>query len=1335
MNITDFIVIFKKARITTNLLSFLIGGLFSFSVYAQTSHIVDFEVANNGYTATGAYGSGHSDFFNRTNYDLDNTTNEDGYFWGAEDMNVGNRELNIDQIDVTGALTFTFSIDMLTRGSADWDADDELIISYSIDGGSYQNLLWVQSVSSTDDNRPAAIDTDFNGDGECGVGNILPAMFGSGAGGCTVAASNFETFTATVAIPYNSSTLDVNLKFNGLTRGNEGLYIDNIIVEHDGGNSLPPPDVFSLVPNSDSQIDVTYDDNTNGDTVVIVFNTTGNFHNPASSPPAIGGTIAGGEIIVKNIGSATFNHTSLLPNTTYHYVAYSWNGSEYSNPIVISENTDPPVYSSFPYLDDFEMINNDWLSTSNNTTSWERGTPSGTILNVAKSGSNVYGTDLDDSYMANTQVELRSAIFNNTGNASNLQVSFFHWINSESSNDGLRFQYSLNGGSTWNDLNTGFAGWHNNVIDLQWDGTSASGYAKALAEVPGSANNSSVQFQFIFESNALNEEEGVLIDDFEVSRLVVEPVSGFVASVKGMSQIDLTWTLNGSGDDVVLARNTTNSFGALVSGNSYSVGDVIGTAEVVYVGNGLSYSETCLDGDQEYFYEIYSTNSSSVYSSGLNGYGTTQTKQFISGGGGAFSDLIISEYVEGSGNNEYLEIYNGTGTTIDLSGYSIKRYLNGNTSGSSSSLSGTLADGQVVVLRHNHASIYGGTTTQSNGCYFNGNDVLELLNGSTVIDAIGIIGDATNFAQDVTLVRKASICGGNGSYDSGEWDSYSQNTVAYLGSHSTTCSTSELAQSYTTSAGSWSTTGNWLDGQIPLSEDDVAIKNNVTIDGNYTCDTIVINEGATLIISAGNTLTVDGILVNRGIVIVQDEASIVQTSIVNANCGSDFQVTRNSGTLSNDTWYQYWSSPVSGETMGDVFTGSNTNDFYSFDGSWTSEGSGTTMTPGAGYATTGTIGITGSSENRTFSGSINNGNVTVNSSVSAAGFTLVGNPYPSALSAAKFLTDNSGQIEGTLWFWDHHTNESGGNNDAGDYATWNGSGGAGNSGDAPNGNIGTAQGFFVQAATGSPDVEFNNAQRISGNNDKFYKTNNTEQRKRAWFTLTNENNDVNQILVAFLPQATDGYDDFYDGKKFKAHPRLAFYSMINDEEFAIQGLPWLGLNKSKEIPLGVDAWVTGNMTIALDSLANWPTNYSITLEDRLMGTTVSLEDASDYSFTIDSVGTIQDRFYLHVSNVINGGGSIENPSDKGSEEEDNPTGVEELQENQLVVFRSGEELVISSDLSQLDQITVFDVSGRVVYDKTLTSNMVRIPWNSNGVFIVSITTVDGEKHNSKVNFY
>ena len=42
------------------------------------------------------------------------------------------------------------------------------------------------------------------------------------------------------------------------------------------------------------------------------------------------------------------------------------------------------------------------------------------------------------------------------------------------------------------------------------------------------------------------------------------------------------------------------------------------------------------------------------------------------------SDLFFSEYVEGSSYNKALEIYNGTGSTIDLSFYRVEQDKNGN---------------------------------------------------------------------------------------------------------------------------------------------------------------------------------------------------------------------------------------------------------------------------------------------------------------------------------------------------------------------------------------------------------------------------------------------------------------------------------------------------------------------------------------------------------------------------------------------------------------------------------------------------------------------------------
>jgi len=39
----------------------------------------------------------------------------------------------------------------------------------------------------------------------------------------------------------------------------------------------------------------------------------------------------------------------------------------------------------------------------------------------------------------------------------------------------------------------------------------------------------------------------------------------------------------------------------------------------------------------------------------------------------AAADLFFSEYIEGGSNNKALEIFNGTGADVDLSGYFVKQ--------------------------------------------------------------------------------------------------------------------------------------------------------------------------------------------------------------------------------------------------------------------------------------------------------------------------------------------------------------------------------------------------------------------------------------------------------------------------------------------------------------------------------------------------------------------------------------------------------------------------------------------------------------------------------------
>ena len=95
---------------------------------------------------------------------------------------------------------------------------------------------------------------------------------------------------------------------------------------------------------------------------------------------------------------------------------------------------------------------------------------------------------------------------------------------------------------------------------------------------------------------------------------------------------------------------------------------------------------------------------------------------------------------------------------------------------------------------------------------------------------------------------------------------------------------------------------------------------------------------------------------------------------------------------------------------------------------------------------------------REYDGKINNGNITKpvvttslgnNPSWDQDDWNLLGNPYPSALSAAAFWTENAinnSRITDAVYFWDGGDTASGYNQHS-DYASWNALGGV-NSGNS-----------------------------------------------------------------------------------------------------------------------------------------------------------------------------------------------------------------------------------------------------------------------------------------------
>lgn len=152
---------------------------------------------------------------------------------------------------------------------------------------------------------------------------------------------------------------------------------------------------------------------------------------------------------------------------------------------------------------------------------------------------------------------------------------------------------------------------------------------------------------------------------------------------------------------------------------------------------------------------------------------------------------MISEYVEGSSFNKYIELYNPSSSAANLGEYQIDFYFNGSvTSSSTLTLASTvLQPGQVYVIADDAHTLWTtpGPDEVFGASFFNGNDAVVLANSTTSarVDIVGVIGDAAVFGQDTTFVRNAGVVNGvtGPSWNPAEWTALPNTDDHQLGSH------------------------------------------------------------------------------------------------------------------------------------------------------------------------------------------------------------------------------------------------------------------------------------------------------------------------------------------------------------------------------------------------------------------------------------------------------------------------------------------------------------------------------------------------------------------------
>jgi hypothetical protein len=448
--------------------------------------------------------------------------------------------------------------------------------------------------------------------------------------------------------------------------------------------------------------------------------------------------------------------------------------------------------------------------------------------------------------------------------------------------------------------------------------------------------------------------------------------------------------------------------------------------------------------------------------------------------------------------------------------------------------------------------------------------------------------------------------------------------------------------------------------------------------------------------------------------------------IINIDFGSNY--THADGTASSPIKLSaYWMYKLTGSILG-----------YS---AWESVGSTSKINIGQGYTMKGS-NSDAIEQNYTFIGKPNNGIIEL--PIDANNDYLLGNPYPSAIDANKFIEDNgifqgTSSITGTLYFWEHYGGDS--HNLAeyqAGYGTYSKGGGVSASSSPPVAGVSTSgtsvkgapkqyipvgQAFFVVGDADGGQIEFNNSQRVfereSSGNSVFMRANTSEATTnndlRTKFRIGFDAPRIShrQILLTLDNNTTDAVDWGYDAEMYEVFDD-DMYWVLNEKKYVIQATD--NFNIDKEIPLGIRTLEGGLISIKVDELENAENYTNLYIKDNLTGET---HDITNQYFSINlDAGEYQNRFFIVLQPSL---GIIEEASS--------------LDGIQIYMNNSNSTLQLNGIVeTEVKNVSLFNYLGQQVKTWSISPDKqsIALPIEvASGVYIVIVETTKG-KVNKKI---
>ncbi|TYB75977.1 T9SS sorting signal type C domain-containing protein [Bizionia saleffrena] len=753
---------------------------------------------------------------------------------------------------------------------------------------------------------------------------------------------------------------------------------------------------------------------------------------------------------------------------------------------------------------------------------------------------------------------------------------------------------------------------------------------------------------------------------------------------------------------------------------------------------------------------------------------------------GDCTELFISEYHEaatGTPNEQYLELYNPTNTSIDLTNYQLARFKNGltNTPPLIRTLNGNIAPYTTYLIARNNSILCGSGTpdycTGSSVMNFDGNDVITLQNSAGInIDTVGDLGVNNMFGQNVDLARNTNIQTPTTTYSPSDWTSSPSNNTTNLGYYFNDCQCSGI------------TIWDGLNWSITPDSNTSAILNANYTTGiagqpSFSACRLTISSGVSLTIQDNTSVKINNVVINKGSLVIHNKGSFVQENnsapfINNTSSASPVMVHKRTAPVNYWYEYTYWSSPVPEETLETFLPDTSPSRKFKFNGSAFADVYAETlnnndtstlgqddvdddgndweyasgfMIPGKGYAATlSPIDLTGPSGGtngilKTFKGNtLNTGTIGIpvnrNDTITEDNnWNLIGNPYPSAIDINLFFAENqyglgpNGVLEGAIYYWSQNAPPSSTNNgnqvlnfDTMDYAIYNGSG-AHIAGELhpssvqyiPNDYIPSGQAFFVLY---DDDAASNNGNVIFRNSMRVPENN--EQFYRAHSTNQANRLWLNLSNTTIFSQTAIAYIDNAtngdDGAIYDA-PRYFNGSSAMLVSFAENSNKPLAIQGKQTNALNLNEVISLGFTTAIDSL----TSYTIGI-DHFEGAFLTANAIYLRDNELNIFHDLTTESYTFNSEK----GQFNTRFEVVFTQPSLATESFIVSENFLIIFedRNNETTFKVANNHNIDSVKIYDVYGRLLYDLKGVNNSetYHLSQVNSAAYIAKVTLRNGQ---------